>query len=93
LERETSLRSNIGSFRGRPNRRPLFFLEQPPLKFPDSAVALVDELDRLVPERVPEAGDSMESIQRQAGKRELVLFLKNWRDAFKRETIRRAGSR
>jgi hypothetical protein len=61
-----------------------------PLKFPDTAVALVDELDRLVPERVPEAGDSMESIQRYAGKRELVLFLQNWRDALKRDVVRKA---
>ncbi|EQB10413.1 hypothetical protein L284_17120 [Novosphingobium lindaniclasticum LE124] len=67
---------------------PLFF-PRIPLKFPDSAVALVDELDRLVPERVPEAGDSMESIQRQAGKRELVLFLKNWRDAVTRDVVRK----
>lgn len=60
------------------------------MKFPDSAVALIDELERLVPERVPEAGDTMEAIQRQAGKRELVLFLKNWRDAAKRTVARKA---
>jgi len=31
----------------------------------------------------------MESIQRYAGKRELVLFLKNWRDALKRDVVRK----
>lgn len=69
---------------------PFFSFWSRTLKFPDTAVALVDELDRLVPERVPEAGDSMESIQRYAGKRELVLFLKNWRDALKRDVARKA---
>lgn len=50
------------------------------LKFPESAKALVDEIDRMIPERVPQAGESMEEIQRYAGKRELVLFLKFLRD-------------
>lgn len=50
------------------------------MKFPTSASDLVDELDRLVPEAVPSAGDSMESIMRYAGKRELVLQLKHLRD-------------
>jgi len=63
------------------------------MKFRDSAVALVDELNRLVPERVPEAGESMESIQRQAGKRELVLFLNHWRDAAKRDVVRKERRR
>jgi hypothetical protein len=32
----------------------------------------------------------MESIQRHAGKRELVLMLKHWRDATKRDVVRKA---
>lgn len=63
------------------------------MKFPDSATALVDELDRLVPERVPEAGDSMEAIQRYAGKRELVLFLQHWRDQMRRDVDRKQRGR
>lgn len=63
------------------------------MKFPDSATALVDELDRLVPERVPEAGDSMEAIQRYAGKRELVLFLMHWRDQMRRDVERKPRGR
>lgn len=84
------LRSAAGHDPGRPHsssRPPIF--SEPSLKFPDSAVALVDELDRLYPERVPELGDTPESIQRQAGKRELVLFLKYWRDAAKRDVVRK----
>jgi hypothetical protein len=50
-----------------------------PSKFPHTVDELFDALDRLVPERVPEAGDSMEAIQRYAGKRELVLYLHHWR--------------
>jgi len=75
---------------------PVAALERPPifsgapvtLQFPHTASALLEELERLVPERVPEAGDSMEAIQRYAGKRELVLMLKNWRDAAKRAADR-----
>lgn len=48
------------------------------MKFPHLARELVAELDRLVPERVPEPGDDMVTIQRHAAKRELVLFLKRW---------------
>lgn len=59
------------------------------MKFPTSSLDLLDELDRLVPERVPQAGDSMEEIQRYAGKRELVLFLKNWRDQMARAAARK----
>lgn len=60
------------------------------MKFPTNSLELLDELDRLVPERVPEAGDSMEAIQRYAGKRELVLFLKHWRDQLARVAERKA---
>jgi len=71
-------------------RTALFF--QVNVKFPTSSLELLDELDRLVPERVPLAGDSMEDIQRYAGKRELVLFLKNWRDQLARR-VERKGHR
>ena len=50
------------------------------MKLPLTADELIDELDKLVPECVPQAGDSMEAIQRYAGKRELVLYLKHLRD-------------
>lgn len=58
--------------------------------FPTSANELVDELDKLVPEYVPEAGDDMITIQRRAGKRELVNFLKHWRDQRVRSAARKA---
>jgi hypothetical protein len=54
------------------------------LKFPESAVALVDEICRLVPERLPEPGETMEQYQRYAGKRELALQLVHMRDEAKR---------
>jgi hypothetical protein len=50
------------------------------MKFPASANELVDELDRLFPEVVPSADDTMIEIQRQSAKREMVQFLKHWRD-------------
>lgn len=62
------------------------------MKFPINSLELLEELDRLVPERVPQAGDTMEDIQRYAGKRELVLFLKHWRDQMGR-TVERKGRR
>lgn len=45
----------------------------------------LEELERLVPEYVPQAGDTMEAIQRQAGKRELVLQLKRASEKLIRE--------
>lgn len=70
---------------------PLFFQVTPhPMKFPISADDLVDELDKFVPEYVPQAGDSMDLIQRNAGKRELVLFLKRLREHRDREVTRAA---
>ena len=50
------------------------------MNFPASANELVDELDRMFPEVVPEAGDDMITIQRKAAQREVVLTLKHWRD-------------
>ena len=60
------------------------------MKFPASANDLVDELDRLFPEVVPEAGDDMIAIQRQAAKREVVRFLKHWRGQAARSAQRKA---
>jgi len=48
------------------------------------------ELEKLVPEAVPQAGDSMEVIQRYAGKRELVLFLINQSRKRERDEARKA---
>jgi hypothetical protein len=45
-------------------------------KLPATVDDLIDELDRLVPEVIPSADESLISIQRHAGKRELVVFLK-----------------
>lgn len=55
-----------------------YFFKRFIMQLPDSAYALIDELDRIFPERLPELGDELESIQRYAGKREVVLFLKQW---------------
>ena len=63
------------------------------MDFPHTATALVEELDRLFPEKLPEVGDSLEAIHRHAGKREVVLFLKHWRDAAKRRADRPVKSR
>ena len=57
------------------------------MQLPDSAMALIDELDKIIPERVPEVNATMEDIQRYAGKRELVLLLKHWRDAAKKDPV------
>lgn len=63
------------------------------MRFPESAAALVAELDVMFPEVVPAVGDSMEAIQRQAGKRELVQFLKYWRAQTQREAVARKSGR
>lgn len=63
------------------------------MQLPNTSVELIDDLDRMFPEQVPQAGDSMETIQRYAGKRELVLLLKHWRDATKKDRPIRRGSR
>ena len=49
-------------------------------KLPATVDELIDELDRLVPEVIPNADARMIEIQRYAGKRELVLLLKTLRD-------------
>lgn len=48
--------------------------------FPDSASALVDELDRMFPERPATPKTNREEDLANGAKRELVLFLKTWRD-------------
>ncbi|HEY0623170.1 hypothetical protein [Sphingomonas sp.] len=45
------------------------------MSFPATAAGLLEHIEKLVPERVPSATDTMEEIQRYAGKRELVLQL------------------
>lgn len=54
--------------------------EAPINKLPTSVDELIDELDRLCPEVIPGAAEDMISIQRRAGKRELVVMLKHLRD-------------
>jgi hypothetical protein len=63
------------------------------MKFPDTAVGLIDELDRMYPERLPEIGDSLEAVHRRAGNREVVLFLKQWRGQTRRDPVVRRRSR
>lgn len=63
------------------------------MNLPDTASGLIDELDRLVPERVPEVGESEIAIHRYAAKRELVLLLKHWREAAKRDPALRRSRR
>ena len=50
-------------------------------KLPITARELVDELLQFVPEVNPEPHETMQEIQRRAGKRELVLFLQRLRDS------------
>lgn len=59
------------------------------MNFPASANELVDELDRIYPEVVPEPGDDLIAIHRQAAKREVVKFLIHWRDKKVRSAQRR----
>lgn len=50
------------------------------MRFPESASALVDQLDKMFPERPAQPEETPIEIHRSAAKRELVLFLKQWRD-------------
>lgn len=54
--------------------------------FPDTADQLVDELLRIVPERPSTPKTSRDEDLAHGGKRELVLFLKSWRDKARAET-------
>ena len=51
------------------------------MDFPDTGLGLLLELEKMVPEQPPLATDTMEAIQRYAGKRELVIMLRRRRDA------------
>jgi hypothetical protein len=57
------------------------------MAFPETATALLDIIDRMVPEKVPEPADTMEVIQRYAGKRELVLQLRQLQAQSRTTTI------
>jgi hypothetical protein len=48
--------------------------------FPDTASALVDELDRMFPERPPTPKTTREEDLAHGAKRELIQTLKRWRD-------------
>lgn len=48
--------------------------------FPDSASALVDELDRMFPERPATPKTSREEDLAHGAKRELIHFLKTWKE-------------
>lgn len=58
------------------------------LKFPHTADQLLDLMDEMVPEVVPEAGDDLITIQRQAAKRQLIKDLKFLRDQHLRVAAR-----
>lgn len=49
--------------------------------FPDTASALVDELDRMFPERPPSPKTNREDDLAHGAKRELIHFLKQWRES------------
>ena len=48
--------------------------------FPDSATALLDELDRMFPEKATSPESSRDHDLFYGGKRDLILFLKDWRE-------------
>lgn len=48
--------------------------------FPDSASVLVDELDRMFPERPPSPKTTREEDLNLGAKRELIHFLRTWRE-------------
>lgn len=50
------------------------------MKFPTSSSELLQLLEQMFPERLPAPADTVADIQRYAGKREVVLFLKQLRD-------------
>lgn len=56
--------------------------------FPDSASALVDELDAMFPERVSSPETSREEDLHHGGKRELINFLKQWRAQARGEPVK-----
>lgn len=48
--------------------------------FPDSASALIDELDRIYPERPASPKTNREEDLAYGAKRELIHFLRQWRE-------------
>lgn len=49
-------------------------------QMPDSAFALIDELERMFPERASTPESNREHDLFYGGKRDLILFLKDWRE-------------
>jgi hypothetical protein len=47
---------------------------------PDSAAALIDELDRMFPEKASSPESTRDHDLYYGGKRDLILFLKEWRE-------------
>lgn len=50
-------------------------------KFPSSSTELIDALDRMIPELAPGRSDSLDEIKYDAGRRSVVLMLKQWMTA------------
>ena len=75
--------------------RPYFFMRGPLILFPDTASALVDELDRMFPEQPATPKTSREEDLAHGAKRDLILFLKQWRSQSReaRPTIVRRSRR
>lgn len=48
------------------------------MRFPESSVELVRQLDAQYPEYVPQPGDSLEKIYHSAGQRSVIVALKGW---------------
>lgn len=60
---------------------PIFSREAPlHILFPDTAAALVDELDRMFPEKPSTPETTREEDLAYGAKRGLVIFLKKWRE-------------
>lgn len=60
---------------------PIFSCEAPlTILFPDTANALVDELDRMFPEKPSSTKTTREEDLVHGAKRDLIIFLKKWRD-------------
>lgn len=59
------------------------------MRFPESSNELLRLLEEVYPEKLPEPRASLEEVQRYAGCRQVVLFLKDLRDMTKRLEARR----
>lgn len=58
------------------------------MKWPASSAELLDQIEKMVPERLPEPGETMEAYNQHVGARRLVLQLKHARDEAKRAAAR-----